>query len=230
MGDDSPKPPLTGRRMGLILENIDQIEINILREIQQHLAPLFLLASIQAEKDIKILMRAALVSSPEYYALIPGGSLYGEVGNPNIEADLLTIIDLLIEHITLDSVLNPLEIKSKQISGQFVLNLIRDDFSDILGLSEASFLTEKGRLLPWLSWLLLEGGGHDLIIGWEYLEGNFKTSRTNEGIMIKEKGGGWRLSQYAGTQKDNWITRSMDKIKDIVESAVEAEFRKHLNH
>lgn len=212
------------------LENIGQLQQEILRELQNHIDPLFQSVSAKAELQVKKLVKNALTTAPEYYAMLPGGSLYSEIGNPNIEKDLGVIIDLLINKIELDSAFAPILSSSNTLSGSFELNLIDDNFGDILALNEASFTTEKGSVLPYLRWMLLDGVGAKLIINYKYLPYTPKghVSRTHGGIMVHSKGF-WSLPAFAGTKGDNWITRSMDRIRDVVEITIENEFKKVFN-
>lgn len=53
----------------------------------------------------------------------------------------------------------------KLISVEF--NFVRNDFRDLLALSSASFVTEKGAKLDWLDWLL-NAGDTVVVAGWHY--------------------------------------------------------------
>lgn len=217
--------------MPIIWENENEFWPKALNELLVYLKPLFDKAAKLAENRVKLLVREALTTAPEYHSLLPGGSLYGQVGNPNIENDLNVIINTIVEHISLDSQLNSVNIGFNRIVALFQLNIIRADFQEILDLPEASFTTEKGSVLPWLRWLILDGPGAQLILEYEYLpftpQGH--VSRTNTGIMIFAQDSFWTLPEYAGTQGDNWITRSMSKISDIIVDTIEQTFMGEFN-
>ena len=212
--------------MPIIVEDANSIKQKILGELREILSSKFVTAAELAEKKIKILVRDALRNAPEYLDMLPGGSLYGEIGNPNIEVDLEIIINLLVTHITLDAQLDYVSVDGQRLNASFLLNLIRDDFADILSLQAADFVTEKGSTLPWLRWLLLDGVGTRLIIGYEYLDYAPKghTSRTNEGVMIHAKDSFWALPEHGGVRQDNWITRAMDSAKTVILDTIEREF------
>lgn len=90
------------------------------------------------------------------------------------------------------------------------------DFRNILSLSSANVITEKGTSIPWLQWLLTAGDGI-VISGYKVAYGSFTASRSGGAIMIPVSV--FKVdSQFSGTINDNFITRALDsKIDEIAE-------------
>jgi hypothetical protein len=60
----------------------------------------------------------------------------------------------------------------------------------------------------------LTAGTTEVVANYRILYGDFKTSRTNEAIMTPSKSGGFRFdSEFAGTEDNNWITRSLARVE-----------------
>lgn len=114
-----------------------------------------------------------------------------------------------------------------RLSGGFQVAVLRDDLSDALGATGASFTSPEGGFeVDWLEWLLT--GGTDLVIDdYAILYGPVSDtfSRTDSGIMIKSKRG-YRIfpDAFTGTKKDNWLTRALNKLPSLLNPIVQAEF------
>lgn len=204
------------------------IKANINKEIVDKLNPLFIRAGNSAISKIQTAVFNALTSAPEYQALLPGGSLYNQIGNPDIESDLLTIINEILKHITIDSVFRAITANRNYLVGHYSINIVRADFKDILAMPEATFMTEKGSLLKWLEWILLEGN-NDIIIGFTYIDIFSPRSRTGKGLMVHSNNENWSVPEYQGTINSNWITIAMNTIEPILLQSIEDTFRNILN-
>lgn len=88
------------------------------------------------------------------------------------------------------------------------------DYGELYKLHEAYVLNDsknaqKGLtegVLSWLEWLL-EAGGKVVVSGYHIKHGNFKSSRSEEAIMVQK--GSWSVpSDIAGTVSNNWITEA----------------------
>ena len=99
---------------------------------------------------------------------------------------------------------------SNRISASIKLQMIQQDFADLLSLGSASFTSENNSQIDWLRWLLLEGDTI-IITNYNFILGPNPASRTGGGIMRKNGAGSWRVPpEYAGTVQNNWITRGLD--------------------
>ena len=102
--------------------------------------------------------------------------------------------------------------------------MIRSDFSDVLS-SDSGFVIDalRGYQLPWLEWLLLEGN-KAIISKQEVIIGPNKFSRTGLAIM-RPSNKSWRVpSEFAGTIKDNWITRAIDNSESQINELLDKAF------
>ena len=105
--------------------------------------------------------------------------------------------------------------------------MVKSRYGDVLGLPEASVVTEKGVILPVLEWVLLKG---DTII-------KLPTGPENAGSIgfkvVYKRGTGrstgatmeetsdaselFRISPtYSGTEDDNWLTRAITESIDSI--------------
>ena len=202
--------------------DIDDVEIRgaILSDIIGEIQLFFKNSQHGILLTIQSLVRNFIKKSPEYLAMQSSGKLYHEIGNPHLAQDVDKIIDVLLSEMSI-SLTNPVVV-SNQISGEIKVNIL-EGLVTLLNLPEATF---QG--LPWLSWMLL-GGTDPIVIGYRYDPNRgFKASRTNEGIMIPNKGraGGWGVPpEYAGTFTNNWLTRATNGIDGYIESVFEGYFK-----
>ena len=92
----------------------------------------------------------------------------------------------------------------KLISVEF--NFVRNDFRDLLALSSASFVTEKGTKLEWLDWLL-NAGDTVVVAGWHYKA----QSDGRSGLGIMQSGKSFRVPpEFSGTPLNNFIQKLFD--------------------
>lgn len=100
-----------------------------------------------------------------------------------------------------------------------IVEMIRDGYTDLLNMPEASFIQtftrSKQTEIHWLEWLLTKGD--TIVVGdfrVKYTPGN-ANSRSGGAIMIKK--GSFRIPpQFSGTLENNFITRSLDGINDFI--------------
>ena len=158
------------------------------------------------QDSIKNIVINSLKQQPEYISLL-GGQLQYEFGITNPQQKLDAILAVLKNSMVAS--MNKVMVSGPSLKGGFTIEFIRSDYSDILQLPEASFITEKGTSLEWLNWLLLQGDS-SIIFGYSFILGGFKFSRTGGGIMKDNASGVWKVpSQFSGTQDNNWITRGI---------------------
>ena len=137
------------------------------------------------------------------------GTLNAEVGLPAGQAS--SAADAIVE-----AVLESLDVTFKRfdtnLSGGLSIGIQPEDFQNILGIGQATIITEKGQKLDWLQWLL-ESGNRIIIRDYDIAYGSYgRRSRSGQGsIMVKTGKGGWKMpSQYAGTIEDNFVTRAFE--------------------
>ena len=185
-------------------------------------------ASVQAIRDeiknkLQEEVRHALMATPEHQALL-GGILQAELGVPDPESRLVSIIDTWT---------NGIEVKTKVRKDPLLtinIGILKSAYDDVLSLPAANYTYTSANTagdMPWLKWLLLEG---DKRIVREYA---FKPvrrgSRTGLGIMVGTKRGGWGVPpQFAGTAVNNFATRALEHIDKSVDKIVEMAIKRSI--
>lgn len=109
--------------------------------------------------------------------------------------------------------------KGSSVSGGLTIGAILSDYSDLLGIPDASY-ESGGNDVPWLKWLLFEGG-NILISDYEIEYGQFPRTRSRSGFAVMRKGAGYAMPpEFSGTIDDNFITRAI--LSDAVEEKIRA--------
>jgi len=147
------------------------------------------------------------IKATDTYDSLVNGELAAHFGLPSASRQGMvdSIVDRVANSIRID--FKPIRQFGKGFRGETTINILVRDFSDVLNLTDAFVSTEKGQLLPWLNWLLIQG---DRLIISEYdinlVPGK---GRSNMAVMIKDNAAAWRVPpQYAGTVANNWLTRA----------------------
>lgn len=204
-----------------IKESGEKISQLIGRAIAEHLNGAFLKAALLVRKPIQELIKGAIRKQEEYIDLLYG-SFYYEVGIPDIAGRIMSIMDVWVG--SLDIVLKKVKYGGRGLSGGMVLQAIQNDYSDVLSMQEAVFITEKHDELRWLQWLLLEGN-RPIIQGWNIDDSGRYIGRTGRVIMVPSKAN-WKIpKEYQGTPRNNFLTRALSSIEkellDVIQKAVE---------
>ena len=161
-------------------------------------------------------VRESLMATPEYQSIIQG-KLKAQLGIPESNTRILSIIDTWVNNIS---------VKVKVGKSPFLsieIGIIKDDYSDVLSLPHASYTYKSKRgqgTIPWLKWLLLEGDKR-IITKYEFSQ-NTRGSRTGMGIMISKHRGSWQVPpEFSGTSVDNFATRALGNIEQVIDQLVE---------
>lgn len=205
-----------------ILETDNKIYNDILKALRPQVDSYFKKAFNNVKNKLSDVVIQAIKDAPEYSSLI-GGELKAEFGLPDSESRVNNIID---KWRKVEFSYQKVAITGQSLFGTFSLNMIRDDYSDVINLESARFITEKGSQLNWLEWLLLFGN-QTIIKDYNVIIGSDPRSRTGMAIMKGVKSGKWGVPpQFAGTPNDNWITRAIDaadeKIIDLLNDSLRA--------
>lgn len=196
-----------------LIENNQTIQKEIMDALLKPCAAYMEEGIAKIKSELPNIVFSAIMNRPEYNSLV-SGKLRLEFGIPDANSKVLQLLQVWSNNISYTY--NKPTIKGSGIRSYFGANLIRSDFSDVLGIDAASVQDNiKGYNLPWLRWLLLDGSAvliptHSVVLGPN------NRSRTGMAIM-KESMQGWRVpSEFSGTQNDNWITRAItDASQDI---------------
>jgi len=135
------------------------------------------------------------------------GILYYDVGLANAGQVAEQIVELVVSSIEL----RKLPARRNDLGG-IGLTVLKDGIQPILSLPMGSYQSKGGKV-DWLDWLLTAGTS-EVISGYRVMYGFFDTSRTGQAIMVKSKTKGFSIDpDYAGTENDNWITRSLKRVE-----------------
>jgi hypothetical protein len=197
----------------IIKESNNELERRTLASSQVEIKKIFQKAKVKIHAEIINLVVEALSSCPEIQSL-RSGKLRSDFGLPN---DVTEEIVYSIANSTY------VYFRDFQFTKATVENLLSvyiqpSDFKNLLNSDFAMVETDKGELLPWLKWLLLEGDS--IIINQYHVSyGTYPTSRTGEAIMLP--GSVFKVdSQFSGTAEDNFITRALDRYEDRISEIV----------
>ena len=156
-----------------------------------------------------------------------GGELQAELGVPDSATRLSGILDIWLNSMKISKrTIRPV---GGKISGGITINMIKEDYSDVLGTSESFYTTSKGQQIPWLDWLLL-AGDRTIVADYIFTEDiSFGKSRTGLGLMRHQRAGRWHVPrEFAGTAKNNFVTRALSPLQDKVINIMQKEVAKRL--
>ena len=190
--------------------------------LASQLNPVFSKASKDAAVEVQAAVRQSIEAEGEYLSLLSGQLKY-ELGIPN-PGIVDQIVDIWVKNVNI--IPKRVTVKSNSLSGGFSINMIKSDYSDVLGAAGASIKdSETGSLVPWLEWLLLRGG--DILVkDYEVLLGPNPRSRTGMAVMVSSKKDYRMPAKFAGTESNNWVYRAISRLDDskmqnIIQKALE---------
>ena len=216
-----------------LTESNQQFEAIILEVISKKLDKAFGKAYKIILQKLRNLVHQAISESDVITELRDGEQLRGELGlTSGLARSAATSIT--------EEVANSVELEYKSISflptgdakGGLSLWIQKSDLSNVLKIAQAqvsyySKRYKKAVKLDWLDWLLTEGDR--IIVAKFHFEP--KRGRGRSGIGDMKKQGVFRMdSQYAGTEDDNFITRTLQdkKFTDKLTILIEKEIGKQL--
>lgn len=151
------------------------------------------------------------------------GILYYDVGLENAGQVAEQIVELVSNSIQLRK-LPPI----RGDLGGIGLTVLKDGLQPILSLPMGSYQSKGGKV-DWLDWLLTAGTS-EVISGYRVMYGFFDTSRTGQAIMVKSKTKGFSIDpDYAGTENDNWITRSLKRVEGNISNLFQKVIKEYIN-
>jgi len=197
-----------------IIENDSTIRQMMLNALLEDVRDTFNKSIPQIKDKIQNLIIDAIKNSPEYSSLV-SGQLRAELGIPDAASKIEELLNVWTTNINVE--IKQFKVTNMGLYGGFSINCIKSDFSDVLGTSAAQVEDKiRGYSLPWLNWLLLEGG-KILVKDHVVVVGSSTFSRTGEAIMRTSTSSSWRVPpEFAGTERDNWITRAIDQLDDQI--------------
>lgn len=192
---------------------------SIRRKFMQMIKPKMAVAMTELSEFVKERLKAQARMTQTYTDLVYGSLRY-ELGLVNPEAAMEAILDEWVNNI---------QISIPRISGSTIsltMHAASADYYNLLSLDEASYETDKGRMIPWLKWLLID---QDLIVDYSVKFKSSPSSRTGGAIMIKT-GRSWTIPEkYAGSPGDNFLATSARAILPEVQLFAKTRLREILN-
>lgn len=190
-----------------IIDSTAKIEANIFKSLYDGMKLLLTRAKPKIESQIKNLVREALIKSPEISSL-QSGKLKFDFG---LDSDPTgQIIESIVNSVHV--YFKDFKLSKSGYSNTLNVYIQPSDFNNLLTLSVANQITEKGVELPWLSWLLTAG---DAIIITQYHVEYDSVGRSGGAHMIP--GGIFKVdSAFSGTIDNNFITRSLEGYEDAI--------------
>ena len=207
-----------------LVESDSQIRKMILESIKDQMQDVFNTAIPKIQNKIRMAVKNSLQVQPEYEALT-SGNLRFEFGIPDPQNRVDAIIDVWINNIALEKTI--IKMNNSGLSGGFSLSMISSSFADVLMLPVAKVADESnGYSLPWLQWLLLDGG-KIIVKDYVVVFGPNRASRTGFAIMKQDKSSNWRVpAEFAGTISNNWATRAIDSLDESISNIIQEEIER----
>lgn len=208
-----------------LLESAQEISAAIIHSIKQEMDSLLKKSIPTIRKDIIVLVADALRAEPEYASLL-SGTLRAEFGIPNTSS-VDNVIQALCNTINIKN--DPIVVGRAGLKGGFTLTMMKsDDMGGVLYLDSASVIdNEKGYALPWLEWLLYENN-RPIVKNYSVSYTSSSYSRSGMAIMIPDNTN-WRVPpEYAGSTRNNWTTRAIDRIDSQIYNTIISNIEKML--
>ena len=201
-----------------------QIIDSIIDEIIRYLQPKFVKAINGTKSQLSQSLIKALKNEPEYQSL-KSGKLRYEFGIPDTSV-VDNIIEIWANNFFIEA--NLIKKRGSQITGSFFIGMVKENFEDVLSSGDALVYDNISNItLPWLNWLLLDGG-KILVRNYEVKMGPNPRSRTDMAVMI-ESNKNWRVpSEFAGTIKNNWPVRAIDGMEKEIKKIVITQLERHI--
>lgn len=209
---------------------VQESEAEIAREILNCLKSELDKALRDTALALRPIARAILgnrIAVDETWQSLHGGKLQAEFGlDSTALSGLQDILDTWLKNINVDY--KPITITGSTLKGGFILDMIKEDWSDVLSSSAAVVVTKTGQVLPWLEWLLINGS-KIIVRDFELVMKSSSRSRSGMALMVKKSSGRWRVPpEYAGTTNNNFMTKILEDIEDLLIQEMENEITKRL--
>lgn len=204
-----------------LLESDKTISNKILQALLSDINVFFNNGFDKIKQKLPILILSNIKATQEYQSLV-SGNLMLELGIPDPVSKVEGLIDIWSKNI-LYTYSKP-EIKNSKIKASFSIEMIKADFSDVLGSDFAIVVdAARGYSLPWLEWLLLDGT-KSIVKNYQVVFGPNAASRTGSAIMSPSSSSWGVSNSFAGTISDNWITRSIDSSESEISNLFDEVF------
>lgn len=186
----------------------------------QHVNSVLFKCLLPIKLAVASIVSGSIYRCPEY-ASIMAGELYPQMGNVDPSVVLQSVMDNVSGGVAVTT--TGARRLGRGYSGSITIEILRSDYSEVLGVQGGSFSSEGGYSIDWIRWLTIEGD-RILVYGYKFTTLPWVGSRTQKGFMRKASGGTWSVPpQYSGIASDNWLTRAILSSIGDIETAVGQE-------
>jgi len=210
-------------RVGLAPADEAEIARALTRGAAEAVSRALAAAAPAVRERVGALAADAVRASPAYASLL-NGELRNELGI----VDAGPVLEAVVRNLREGARATSLGARAGPggLTGGMTVELVKGDYSEVLGATGASFPSERGETIPWLAWLTL--GGQVAAVGTHhYVARASRRSRTGLGLMVR--GGTWSVpSAFAGDAGDNWLTRAIAAVGPAASLAVGQEISRRL--
>jgi hypothetical protein len=203
------------------LKDTAALERGLLEALAKHLSGAIKRSLAPIKSRLGEVIGQAIQACPEYASLL-NGRLRGELGVVNAEPVLKAIIRNIAGGVQVTS-LGAQRVGSK-IEGGLRIEILKGDYSEVLGVRGGSFKSEGGYDIDWLEWLTLKGDSI-VVADHRFVTGFPERSRTGMGLM--QMPGSWRVpAEFSGTSEDNWLVRALIAVEPEIGKILGEELQK----
>ena len=190
------------------------IQKKILEEMRSQIRSKMGTIQLPLQEAIKDYISLSIKNS-NFYNNFMTGKLKTQLGVVDTSLSMSQIIDALKSTVVI-TVGQIAIYGGSQIKCIITIQAVPDDFQAALSVPMAQYLTDKGEIIPWLSWVLFEGSS-PVVLDYEMVFGKSEFSRTQDAIMRTKPGQKWRIpSEFRGTAHTNFIYRALnDNIPEL---------------
>lgn len=212
----------------LKLLNLHELDAYIGKELTKYVKKSLNKLKPRVINRIKTRLRMEVMSNEIVKEVGSNTDLWGEIGIPDIRTRISKVVDEWTNDTNIVIEDQPLKWQPNRgfISGGFTVYLMKDDYTDVLDLSDAKYESEKGFTLKWLEWLLTSGNNR-VVIDYDF-KLDYGQGRTGKGVMIE----GFNRKQWMVPQRiqcspnQNFATQAVEGVIKSLEEVFNEEIEK----
>lgn len=208
-----------------IKETDDVIAQRILIETRDYIKQRIVRIRFKIIDAVDLFVRRSIEKS-DFYQHFIYGKLKSELGVVDPSLAMSQIINALVSTNFIS--MGDVRVYGNEIKSVISIKLVPDDFSRVLSVPLAQYVTAKGELIPWLKWVLFEGT-NEVVSNYKIVFEQPQISRTGDAIMRLNTDSSWSVpSAFAGTVRNNFIVNSLNlnitELEDTLETMMNGAF------
>lgn len=198
-----------------IVDSLKKIKDNITTSIKEEVSKILGTRRRKIRERIKVIVYEAVYNSIAMKS-VRNGILNYEFGLTDDPTE--AIADAVSRSVDIQVIEGK---KKNGPLGGYSIKIQPTNYLNVLNLTEAVQITEKGDALPWLDWLLTYG--NETIIFDFKVKAGAGLGRSGGGIMIGSSDGGFFFKvnkAFQGTEDNNFITRSIQNAGPLINQEI----------